>query len=249
MDFIHSSQKRSWLTVGIKVSILGEPETNKWEAYLKIEIERTKHENENSFVFYLTDMDNSLFWFSCIVKEDQFDKMKKEQDLIVDFDGFPNQVSQILNLCVETDKENRSQRSKYFCTFVIQKGHSTIGIFDALDASDDEIPHVDEENGIRRFIPKYASLQVFERGSFKNLLHLQLDFYELDDLSIKKSLSSKIILLQREIENLTDVISGQASKITELERKLDGQAEELHNQNAKKKEETMKLNAVIEKLK
>ena len=159
--------------------------------------------------------------------------MQQEQDLTVDFDGFPKQVAQILNLWIDSEKENMHKQSKFFCTFVIQKGHSTIGILEELDASDDDIPHVDEENGIRRFIPKYASLQVYERGSYKNLLHLQLDFYELDDLSIKKILSSKILNLTNENVRFEHILKDKDSSITDLEKKLDVQIKDLNKQNLK----------------
>lgn len=142
--------------------------------------------------------------------------MKTQQDLVVEFDDFPKEVAQILNNCIDHSLAKKSGGQQYFATFEIEQG-AGMGLMDALEASDNqEIPHVDHDNGLRRFVPKAAVLKVFERGTFKNLLHLHLEFNELDDFSIKQIMIERIDRCHQTIDNLHSVIDEKDAIITKL---------------------------------
>lgn len=88
------------------------------------------------------------------------------------------------------------------------------GLLEALDRSSDQLPHVDEDGGLRRFIPKQGHFKIYEKGTMRNMVHLKLDFYELDDLSVKCTLERN---LRFSLENNEKLIAEFTARIIELE--------------------------------
>lgn len=161
---------------------------------------------------------------------------------MVDFDGFPRQIVLILSKCIKNGREENE--ANYFCTFSVQKSECLTT--ERLGDLEGEVPHVDEENGLRRFIPKYACLQVYEKGSFRNLLHLQLDFYELDDLSVKHRLLSEVRHYQKECEALKLKIEEHSESITEHTGRLESRDRQISEIEESKTIEVRKLTELLE---
>jgi hypothetical protein len=152
-------------------------------------IEHLNNKTENAYVLNLTDTNFPLFHYNCVISHTDFHKLKTTLDLVVDFEGFPKQINELLTQC-----SKKAKKSVHFCTFVIEVDKSRVG----TGNFDHDYPHVDEDHGWRRFIPKQAVLQVGEKGSFRNLLHLKLEFSELDDYTVKQKLLGEIDLIKKE---------------------------------------------------
>jgi ribosomal protein L15 len=172
----------------------------KWESQMRLIIEAICYQGESAYLLHLEDTGNPLFHFSCVIQESHYYKLQREQDIVIDFGGFPKELLAILGKC----KKTAGKPGKLFCKFSICRGDAaqcglgTIG-------GDDRSPHVDEANGLRRFVPKFGSMEVFEAGKFKNVLQFRLEFHELDDLSVKNKLINDLDQLREETDKVQKV--------------------------------------------
>lgn len=171
---------------------------HKWDTHLIIDIEHIQNEHGNAYILNLTDLNNPLFYYSCFVSPSEFSKIQKEQDLVVDFENFPAEVHQILKKCTRSEEEH----AEFVCKFSISK-HVVLPKGMQINA---ESQHVDEESGLRRFIPKEASLKVYQRCSYRNIPLLTLNFMELDDFTIKQKLLQDLEKADKENQRLHTII-------------------------------------------
>lgn len=154
------------------------------------------NKNEDAYILNLTDANFPLFHYNWVISHTDFHILKTSLDLVVDFEGFPEQINDILTQCTKN-----THTSVYYCTFTIEVDRRVF----STGHFDNDCPHVDEECGWRRFLPKQAVLQVFEKGSFRNLLHLKLEFSELDDYTVKQKLLSELDSIRKEKATLLEV--------------------------------------------
>ena len=169
-------------------------------------------------------------------------KIKKEQDLVVNFNEFPNQIHNLLNLCKNNPD---SEDQDYFCTFHIEKGETFEGLLEALDNSEADIPHVDQEDGLRRFVPKHGLLSIYEKGSMRNLCHIKLDFNELDDLTVKSTLERNLRLSLTDNEKILTMINEYENEVDRLKTTISDKDQAMADLELAKNQEIRRLEELL----
>lgn len=69
---------------------------NNWESNLCINIELVQNDHEKAYIINLSDQNDPLFLFTCTVPQGQYSRVQDENDLIVDFEGFPDEIKNIV---------------------------------------------------------------------------------------------------------------------------------------------------------
>jgi len=205
------------------LTTIGEIDVYKWDSETKLTVECINYQGEQAFLLSMEDLENPLFHYSCVIQESNYYKLKKEQNIVIEFEGFPKELAAMAKKC---SKPKGKTESKFFCNFNICRGESSNCDFDTPEWYDN-LPHVDEPSGYRRFIPKYGCLEIYERGTFKNMLHLKLDFYELDDLSVKNKLINDIHQSREETENIQKLAKENDKLVKDKEKELKAKEKEL----------------------
>ncbi|KAI1891933.1 hypothetical protein AGOR_G00148810 [Albula goreensis] len=169
--------------------------------------------HKRDLVVRLTDDADPYFLYNLAISEEDFQSLKVQQGLLVDFSAFPQKFIDLLNQCIsEQDKDNPR--------FLLQlSSPSTV-----LDHS-------------------AASLNIVETNAFKHLTHLSLKLLHGTDLEIKKYLAvclscvkeEKKVLeqkLKRTEEDLTRQLSYTQQTLSEKSRELDRLRSEWTSQTA-----------------
>ncbi|KAG9350841.1 hypothetical protein JZ751_024730, partial [Albula glossodonta] len=169
--------------------------------------------HKRDLVVRLTDDADPYFLYNLVISEEDFQSLKVQQGLLVDFSAFPQKFIDLLNQCIsEQDKDNPR--------FLLQlSSPSTV-----LDHS-------------------AASLNIVETNAFKHLTHLSLKLLHGTDLEIKKYLAvclscvkeEKKVLeqkLKRTEEDLTRQLSYTQQTLSEKSRELDRLRSEWTSQTA-----------------
>ncbi|KAJ8395458.1 hypothetical protein AAFF_G00031920 [Aldrovandia affinis] len=158
--------------------------------------------HKRDLVVRLTDDTDLYFLYNLAISEEDFQSLKVQQGLLVDFSAFPQKFIDLLNQCIsEQDKDNPR--------FLLQLSSPS----SVLDHSP-------------------ASLNVVETNAFKHLTHLSLKLLHGTDLEIKKYLAiclscvkeEKRVLeqkLKRTEEDLTGQLSFTQQTLSEKTRELD----------------------------
>lgn len=99
----------------------GQPEkVHKWETVLNVEV---KIMGSKEYALVLTDNANPTFYFSKTINEDEFEKVKQDQWVLVDISTFPTKINELLHLCAQRMDIHKSPEvlgnRGYFCTFDI----------------------------------------------------------------------------------------------------------------------------------
>ena len=69
---------------------------HKWETILDVEI---KSLSSKEYVILLTDESNPTFYFSKVINEFEFEKLKEDQWVLVDISQIPEKLNELLHLC------------------------------------------------------------------------------------------------------------------------------------------------------
>ncbi|XP_035268529.1 spindle assembly abnormal protein 6 homolog [Anguilla anguilla] len=158
--------------------------------------------HKRDLVVRLTDDSDPYFLYNLAISEEDFQSLKVQQGLLVDFSAFPQKFIDLLNQCI-------SEQDKDYPRFLLQLSSPS----SVLDHSP-------------------ASLNIVETNAFKHLTHLSLKLLHGTDLEIKKYLAvclscvkeEKRLLeqkLKRTEEDLTRQLSYTQQTLAEKSRELD----------------------------
>ncbi|KAM9008274.1 spindle assembly abnormal protein 6 homolog [Ara ararauna] len=150
----------------------------------------------------LTDDTDPFFLYNLVISEEDFQSLKSQQGLLVDFSAFPQKFIDLLQQCIQ-------EQNKDIPRFLLQ-----------LVSSAPLLDHTP------------VSLNVVETNPFKHLTHLSLKFLPGNDAEIKKFLASclkclkedKLMLeekLRKTEEDLTRQLSYTQQSLSERNRELD----------------------------
>ncbi|CAB1324592.1 unnamed protein product, partial [Coregonus sp. 'balchen'] len=129
----------------------------------------------------LTDDTDSYFLYNLAISEEDFQSLKVQQGLLVDFASFPQKFIDLLNQCI-SDQDEEYPRS-WICDMSVS-APVVISIIPVLDHSP-------------------AHLNVVETNAFKHLTHLSLKLLHGTEIEIKKYLAICLSCVKRRAENWT----------------------------------------------
>ncbi|KAK9404029.1 spindle assembly abnormal protein 6 like [Crotalus adamanteus] len=158
--------------------------------------------HRKDLIVRLTEDSDPLFLYNLVISEEDFQSLKLQQSLLVDFSAFPQRFIDLLQHCIQ-------EQDKEIPRFLLQ-----------LVSSGSSLDHT----------PSF--LNVVETNPFKHLTHLSLKFLPGNDAEIKKFLASclksskeqKLLLeqkLSRTEEDLTRQLNYTQQALTEKSRELD----------------------------
>ncbi|XP_009645804.2 spindle assembly abnormal protein 6 homolog [Egretta garzetta] len=150
----------------------------------------------------LTDDTDPFFLYNLVISEEDFQSLKSQQGLLVDFSAFPQKFIDLLQQCIQ-------EQNKEIPRFLLQLV-SSVSVLDHTP----------------------VSLNVVETNPFKHLTHLSLKFLPGNDTEIKKFLASCLKCLKEEKkmleeklrkteEDLTRQLSYTQQNLSEKSRELD----------------------------
>ncbi|NXM31519.1 SAS6 protein, partial [Oxyruncus cristatus] len=150
----------------------------------------------------LTDDTDPFFLYNLVISEEDFQSLKSQQGLLVDFSAFPQKFIDLLQQCIQEQNKDTPR-------FLLQ-----------LVSSAPALDHTP------------VSLNVVETNPFKHLTHLSLKFLPGTDAEIKKFLANclkclkedKLVLeekLRKTEEDLTRQLSYTQQSLSEKSRELD----------------------------
>ncbi|NXE79779.1 SAS6 protein, partial [Cochlearius cochlearius] len=150
----------------------------------------------------LTDDTDPFFLYNLVISEEDFQSLKSQQGLLVDFSAFPQKFIDLLQQCIQ-------EQNKEIPRFLLQ-----------LVSSASVLDHTP------------VSLNVVETNPFKHLTHLSLKFLPGNDTEIKKFLASCLKCLKEDKktleeklrnteEDLTRQLSYTQQNLSEKSRELD----------------------------
>ncbi|XP_041573884.2 spindle assembly abnormal protein 6 homolog isoform X2 [Taeniopygia guttata] len=150
----------------------------------------------------LTDDTDPFFLYNLVISEEDFQSLKSQQGLLVDFSAFPQKFIDLLQQCIQ-------EQNKDIPRFLLQ-----------LVSSAPALDHTP------------VSLNVVETNPFKHLTHLSLKFLPGTDTEIKKFLANCLKCLKEDKkmleeklkkteEDLTRQLSYTQQSLSEKSRELD----------------------------
>ncbi|XP_033861007.2 spindle assembly abnormal protein 6 homolog isoform X2 [Acipenser ruthenus] len=170
---------------------------------VSIELQSTSNPvHKKDLVVRITDDIDLYFLYKLVISEEDFQSLKVQQGLLVDFSAFPQKFIDLLHQCIqEQDKENPR--------FLLQFLSST--------------PVLDHTP---------AHLNIVETNAFKHLTHLSLKLLHGTDVEIKKYLAicltcvkDERLLLEQKLQKTEEDLSRQLSytqqTLSEKSRELD----------------------------
>ncbi|XP_031553900.1 spindle assembly abnormal protein 6 homolog isoform X2 [Actinia tenebrosa] len=168
----------------------------------------------------LTDDGDPFFLYSLVLTEEDFQSLKNQQGLLVDFGSFPQKFVDLLELCL---KEENKDMPKFLLQFVSSAGSYERGV---------------------------GNLNVIETNPFKHLTHLSLRFLAGNDTEIKKYLADclkkikeeKLSLenrlssteqdLRQRLESCQEVLNSKSKQLDTLQAEFSAKSNELSNKYA-----------------
>lgn len=121
----------------------------------------------------LTDECDPFFLYSLILTDSDFQSLKNQQDLLVDFSAFPQKFIDLLELC---QKEEHNEIPRFLLNLTLSNQSS-------LDLTP-------------------AHFDIVETNPFKHLIHLSLKLFPASDNDIKKYLGTCLKTLKEERDRL-----------------------------------------------
>ncbi|GFS17218.1 spindle assembly abnormal protein 6-like protein [Elysia marginata] len=171
---------------------------------LQMQLQSNKHDSKKELVVKLTDDHDLFFLYSLRLAEDDFQSLKMQQGLLVDFTSFPQKFVDLLEMCL---KESNKDNPKFIIEFV-SGGSSLLG---------GDAPCI---------------FNIVETNPFRHLNHLSLKFLPGSDGDIKSHLADCLkqmketnSLIQHKFEHTSTDLGRQlqeakdqlANKSTELD--------------------------------
>nr|XP_020644306.1 spindle assembly abnormal protein 6 homolog isoform X3 [Pogona vitticeps] len=158
--------------------------------------------HRKDLIVRLTEDADPFFLYNLVISEEDFQSLKLQQSLLVDFAAFPQRFIDLLQHCIQ-------EQNKDIPRFLLQ-----------LISSGSNLDHT----------PSF--LNVIETNPFKHLTHLSLKFLPGNDAEIKKFLGAclkcvkeeKLLLeekLSKTEENLTRQLSYTQQSLSEKSKELD----------------------------
>ncbi|XP_064625249.1 spindle assembly abnormal protein 6 homolog [Lineus longissimus] len=144
--------------------------------HIKISVEVQVHTaplHRKELVVRLTDESDLFFLYTLKLGEEDFQSLKCQQGLLVDFGAFPQKFIDLLELCLQ---EERRESPKYLLQFLCP----------AISGSDKDT----------------WALNVVETNPFKHLTHLSLRFLPGKDNDVKKYLADCLKMAKDQISSL-----------------------------------------------
>lgn len=175
--------------------------------------------HKKDLVVRMTDDTDLFFLYNLVISEDDFQSLKLQQSLLVDYTAFPQKFIDLLHQCVNEENKDAPR-------FLLQLSYTG----PVLGSSP-------------------AQLDVVETNSFKHLTHLSLRFQPANDVEVKTYLATCLrcikeekCVLQQALKKTEDDLNRQlvcaqqalSDKISELEKlKNDSSLKisELHSQH------------------
>ncbi|XP_066480150.1 spindle assembly abnormal protein 6 homolog isoform X3 [Tiliqua scincoides] len=170
---------------------------------VSIELQSTTNPiHRKDLVVRLTEDTDPFFLYNLVISEEDFQSLKLQQSLLVDFSAFPQRFIDLLQHCIQ-EQNNDIPR---FLLQLISSG-----------------PNLDHTPSL---------LNVVETNPFKHLTHLSLKFLPGNDVEVKKFLATclkcvkeeKLLLeqkLRKTEEDLTIQLSYTQQSLSEKSRELD----------------------------
>lgn len=122
---------------------------------------QTIPQHKIELIIKLTDENDPFFLYSLYMSEEDYQQLKTQQGLLVDFSAFGQKFIDLLNLCEKDEKlDNPKFQLQLYTKEPLSYDHSN------------------------------ASLNVIEINPFKHLCHLQLNFMPGNDTDVKKYLAN-----------------------------------------------------------
>lgn len=135
----------------------------------------------------LTDDQDPFFLYDLHLGEEDFQVLKSQQGLLVDFSAFPQKFIELLQLCAKNQGQEQGK-------FVLQLSQS---------------------GGLAGVTQGLAQLSVIETNPFKHLTHLSLSFKPGSDSEVKQYLAKCLKSLQEDHRQLKAHLSTKESSLTQ----------------------------------
>lgn len=161
----------------------------------------------------VNDDEDPFYYYSLVLTEEDYQRLKQLQGLLVDFDSFPTQVIRLLEQC----KEQESNDSKFL--LLLEEDRKNGGDF------------------------HQTSLKIVETNNFKHLCHLVLYIEAGNDNDIKKLMLKKIEALKEKNMKAERCISDLESQLFAKSKCLQSKEHELQETKQKWKEERLAFKA------
>uniref|UniRef100_A0A673HSA7 Spindle assembly abnormal protein 6 homolog n=1 Tax=Sinocyclocheilus rhinocerous TaxID=307959 RepID=A0A673HSA7_9TELE len=178
-------------------------DTDERRSFIRISIELQPSSNpvhRKDLVVRLTDDTDLYFLYNLVISEEDFQSLKVQQGLLIDFTSFPQKFIDLLEQCIfEQDKENPR--------FLLQ--------LTSASSAFDHSP---------------SNLNIVETNAFKHLTHLSLKLLPGSDTDIKKYLATCLSTeekqqleqkLRKTEEDLTRQLNYAQQTLSEKSRELD----------------------------
>uniref|UniRef100_W5UDD5 Spindle assembly abnormal protein 6 homolog n=1 Tax=Ictalurus punctatus TaxID=7998 RepID=W5UDD5_ICTPU len=140
--------------------------------------------HRRDLVVRLTDDADLYFLYNLVISEEDFQSLKVQQGLLIDFTAFPQKFIDLLEQCI-------SEQSKENPRFLLQ-----------LTSPSSALNH-----GI-------ANLNIVETNAFKHLTHLSLKLLPGSDVEIKKYLATCLAAMKEEKEQLQQKLKKTEEDLT-----------------------------------
>ncbi|XP_053490439.1 spindle assembly abnormal protein 6 homolog isoform X1 [Ictalurus furcatus] len=140
--------------------------------------------HRRDLVVRLTDDADLYFLYNLVISEEDFQSLKVQQGLLIDFTAFPQKFIDLLEQCI-------SEQSKENPRFLLQ-----------LSSPSSALNH-----GI-------ANLNIVETNAFKHLTHLSLKLLPGSDVEIKKYLATCLAAMKEEKEQLQQKLKKTEEDLT-----------------------------------
>ena len=171
------------------------------------------------YALVLTDNANPTFYFSKTINEDEFEKVKQDQWVLVDISTFPTKINELLHLCAQRMDIHKSPEvlgnRGYFCTFDIYNNEES---YQVQDPSQNY--HFHDKDKIR-FTPKIAHFGIYQQNDFKNLLHFKIQIEEGSDYLVKLYMGSIIKDLKQQLQQQHFITENHEKTMQKLRQKIE----------------------------
>lgn len=185
-----------------------------------ITVEQTFRDNEKTIFITASDENDPLFYITSNVTEESFRTIKESQDLVVSFDGFPNQIIQLLNNSDVTSDDGPKFK------LLIQDEYMGNKIYKG---------------------PKYV-LKIIELNEFKNLCHLAIEMSKPSDADVAKNICKKMTSIKNLIELKDKETEHLKRELLKLHNEVANKSNELEKFQSSMNHEKINLTAKQEQI-